>query len=321
MIVKNIAFIGSGKTLLDCVRVVTSFNSQNNSTQFNLSAIINDSKNQKFNNNFFNEYEKTGSLFFNSDNINSHEILEALKRCDIDFIFSVNNFQIIKQDLINLPKKGFINFHNGPLPKYGGINACTWAIFNQEQFHGVTWHFVDAGVDTGDIIIQKIFPIVKSDTAIVLTMKCIKEGIELFKELLPKLFSETLAKTPQDLGQRTYYKKTDYPNHGHINFGWDFEKLDCFMRSLTFAPFPNLCTFPSASLNGQVFYLDKIEFVESIAHTITGKIEKIIGDDIFVSTKDRLIKLKQLRDQDKNPIDNFSFIEKYQLKEGLFLNK
>ncbi len=61
------------------------------------------------------------------------------------------------------------------------MNIPSWAIINGESKHGVTWHFIDTGIDTGNIIAQKIFPLDKDVTAGRLMSKCIMEGLTLFK--------------------------------------------------------------------------------------------------------------------------------------------
>lgn len=117
-----------------------------------------------------------------SENINSLEVIEYLRSGEINVLFSINNHQIIRGELLVVAPEGIINFHNGPLPRYGGLNACSWAIFNGETQHGVTWHYVTASVDGGDIIAQKVFDIDSEVTALRLVMTCVNEGINLFKK-------------------------------------------------------------------------------------------------------------------------------------------
>ncbi len=124
--------------------------------------------------------------FLETDTINSEEVLQAASEANVDLGFSLSNFSIIKKALLDIPKEGFINFHNGPLPRYAGVNVCSWAIINAENEYGVTWHYMEGTIDTGDIIAQKLFPIAKEETARTLSMKCIKQGVSLFKEILPK---------------------------------------------------------------------------------------------------------------------------------------
>ena len=154
-----------------------------------------------------------------------------------------------------------INFHNSLLPRYAGLNACTWAIFNGEKEHGVTWHWMSQGVDTGDIIVQKEIPVDKSCTALQLIMACIKEGMALFEESFEEiLFNRTSI--PQDLSKRLFYKKSQIPNNGLIDLTLPHDQLDRFFRSLNFHPLPSDIGYPKLEFNDRVYYIDKINFVE-----------------------------------------------------------
>ena len=77
---------------------------------------------------------------------------------------SVSYDQIFRRPILNASQLGFVNFHAGKLPYYRGRNVLTWAIINRETEIGMTGHYIDEGVDTGDIILQRTFPIHWEDT-------------------------------------------------------------------------------------------------------------------------------------------------------------
>src|ERR1700733_4245819 len=62
-----------------------------------------------------------------------------LKNRNFDYLFSVINYRILTKEIIESPRYFAINYHNAPLPRYGGLNAASWAILNQEKEHGITW--------------------------------------------------------------------------------------------------------------------------------------------------------------------------------------
>jgi len=78
----------------------------------------------------------------------------AAEVAECDFLFSIVNFSILPDSVVSAPKKLAINFHDAPLPRYGGMNAAFWALWNGETEHGVTWHVMTADVDGGDILEQ-----------------------------------------------------------------------------------------------------------------------------------------------------------------------
>ena len=77
-----------------------------------------------------------------------------LEKTSFDFLFSIVNSQILFPSLLKLPREFAINFHDALLPKYAGVHATSWAIFNQEKTHGITWHVMSEIVDSGDILKQ-----------------------------------------------------------------------------------------------------------------------------------------------------------------------
>lgn len=98
-----------------------------------------------------------------SDNINSEAFMDKVKTYQADLFVSMSFNQIFGDGIRNLPKQGTINCHAGKLPFYRGRNILNWALINDEQEFGITVHYMDEGIDTGDIILQETYPITDSD--------------------------------------------------------------------------------------------------------------------------------------------------------------
>jgi len=98
-----------------------------------------------------------------SENINSEEFVNRMKLYEPDLFVSMSFNQIFKSEMINLPKLKTINCHAGKLPFYRGRNILNWALINDEKEFGITVHYVDEGIDTGDIILQETYPITDED--------------------------------------------------------------------------------------------------------------------------------------------------------------
>ena len=94
---------------------------------------------------------------------------------------------------------GAINFHDGPLPRYAGLNAPVWAILNRETRHGVTWHMIEGGIDEGDIVEQRLFDLDAGETALTLNTKCYGAAIDSFGALVAAIETGGPARVPQDL--------------------------------------------------------------------------------------------------------------------------
>ncbi|WP_300532946.1 formyltransferase family protein, partial [uncultured Mameliella sp.] len=128
-----------------------------------------------------------------------------------DWLLSIANLSIIPADVLALPARGAVNFHDGPLPRHAGLNAPVWALIEGETRHGVTWHLIEGGVDQGDVLVQAEFDVTAQDTALTLNTKAYEAAMGSFPLLLDQLESGALARVAQDLTQRSYHALADRP--------------------------------------------------------------------------------------------------------------
>ncbi len=116
--------------------------------------------------------------------INSPSFVDMVRAAAPDLNLTVSYDQILRRSLLGIARLGFINFHAGDLPYYRGRNAVNWAIINGEESIGLTAHFVDEGIDTGDIVLQRSLPIGWADTY--------ADVLERIEQAMPDLVSETV---------------------------------------------------------------------------------------------------------------------------------
>ena len=88
-------------------------------------------------------------------------LAERLAGLQVDWLLSIANLSLIPAAVLALATQGAVNFHDGPLPRYAGLNAPVWAILNGEAQHGITWHLIAGGIDEGDILEQRLFDIAR----------------------------------------------------------------------------------------------------------------------------------------------------------------
>ena len=127
--------------------------------------------------------------------INSEESLETLRALDADLFISITGNQIFKKPLLDIPRFGTLNLHTALLPKYRGLMPSFWVLKNKEKQTGVSVFFVDEGIDSGPILVQKKINIENmSHWELIrmtkfLGMEAVLEGIELIQsgdyELIP----------------------------------------------------------------------------------------------------------------------------------------
>jgi amino acid adenylation domain-containing protein/non-ribosomal peptide synthase protein (TIGR01720 family) len=175
----------------------------------------------------------------------------------VDYLFSIIDPEIVPADVLRLPRRLAINYHNAPLPGYAGVYATSWAILRGEREHGVTWHVMAPKVNAGDVLIQVPFAIDEDETAFSLNVKCHEHAVEAFAELVATLGRGAPARRPQDLTRRRYFgAHRKVPGAGILC--WQDSALDLgrMVRALTFGDSPNELGVARLQL-GEAFYVPR----------------------------------------------------------------
>lgn len=248
---------------------------------------------------------------------NSLEVFDSwlrAKKCD--FLFSIVNSRILSKELIKLPRHFSINYHNAALPKYAGVHATSWAILNNEQSHGVTWHIIEEGIDTGDILKQAIFKVTTQETNFTLDIKCIKKAIPLFKELLKGLASGNYKRIKQNFNQRSYYNLYQKPKHcGVISWTSTANEIYTLYRALNFSGYANKLCLPKFVFNGTVFFAKKASILNNEKKLSPGTIIELSDSYLRVATATDDIALSQLTDISGKSYTAFELANSYGFKE------
>lgn len=159
---------------------------------------------------------------------------EFLALDNIDIVISVQYHEILKK--VHLEKASFlnVNLHMGPLPEYRGCNQFSFAILNNDSEFGTTVHVMDDGIDSGDIIVERRFPIPPDCFVDQLYEKTFRESVSLFKECLPNLISGKFERTPQsnikDKKCEIHYRK-EIHRIKKILPSWDSAKIFRHIRA------------------------------------------------------------------------------------------
>ncbi|MFN7699191.1 MAG: formyltransferase family protein, partial [Deltaproteobacteria bacterium] len=152
-----------------------------------------------------------------------------------EWLFSIANLSILPADVLALPTRGSINFHDGPLPRYAGLNAPSWAILHGETEHGISWHLIEGGVDEGDVLESERFPLGEHDTSVVANTRCWEAAIESFGRLVPRLVDGSFTRSKQDLSQRTYFGRFERPAAGAtLDWNRPAREISALVRALDF---------------------------------------------------------------------------------------
>ena len=226
----------------------------------------------------------------NDDSVNSSEVVARIGAKAPDFIFSINNFQILRPSLLNLPRDGAINFHNGPIPEYRGVNAPSWAIWNGEQAHGVSWHYMEPEVDRGDLAAAEEFPLTGAETAVALMLRCIEVGVNLFETELDNILNGQKMTVPARGKSRYYYRK-QLPNGGILDLTWRYAKISRLLRATDFRPFPNPFTYAKVPINGAELIINELEIEGPNRGQRPGMVVRADGETLIVACHDQLLRV------------------------------
>lgn len=185
---------------------------------------------------------------FQPERIRRPEVVAKLAELRAEAMVVVGYGQIIPQSIIDLPRYGILNVHASLLPKYRGAAPIQWAIVNGETTTGVTTMRIDAGLDTGDMLLRAETPIGPDETAIEVGERLAVMGADLLVETLARI--ETLVPQKQDASKATHapiLKKED----GLID--WRSPALAIHNRVRGLLPWPGAHT----SFRGQTLHIWK----------------------------------------------------------------
>jgi len=176
---------------------------------------------------------------FQPEKIRALESEHFLREANPDAIVIIAYGQIIPERLLSIPRLGWINLHASLLPKYRGAAPIQWAIANGESATGITTMCIDAGMDTGDILLQREVPIGPTETTPQLAKRLSELGAPLMAETLRGLRDNNLRREPQDHSAATLAPLLKKEG-GQINWQQPAEVIYNRMRG--FAPWPGAYT-------------------------------------------------------------------------------
>ncbi len=175
------------------------------------------------------------------DNINDSAPMGIIRDLGPDLVFCIGWTQLLKQNLLDLPRIGCLGFHASLLPRYRGRAPVNWAILHGEKETGNTLMLLDAGVDTGDILAQRRFPILEDDTCATIYDKVAVSEDEMIREVLPLIHGGNIPRQPQDHSLATIMPKRR-PRDGIIDWNRTTRELHDWVRAQTH-PYPGAFTW------------------------------------------------------------------------------
>lgn len=231
---RNVVFMGGRILGYRCLEVLDRYRDQFN-VHFVMGLRQDGTEGSDWNPSVLAQARRFGFEVLDVPSLKAPEIVALFQERQIDTILNVFCDRIIPKALVDLPGVEIINFHYGHLPQYQGRFVVTHIILNEEVKTCVTTHYIDEGVDTGDIIFEDWLPVLPTDTARSLYVRCVDMGVQSFERTLEYFVrNEKLPRRPQ-VGSGAYYKFEE-PNGLQVELDWDQKKIERFIRATTFEP-------------------------------------------------------------------------------------
>jgi methionyl-tRNA formyltransferase len=235
------------------------------------------------------EAAKRNLEFVTHPNINSENFLSRMKAYDCDLFVSMSFNQIFRSELINLPPRKTINCHAGKLPFYRGRNILNWALINDEKEFGITVHYVDQGIDTGDIIMQRCYPITDEDNYATLLERAYEGCAANLYDAVKIVQKNDASPIPQDdIHPMGFYCTAR--RDGDERLDWNQKSRDVFnfVRAIC-RPGPEARTF----LGDKELKINRVQYIAGAPDYkgIAGAVVGLDNEAFFVKTSDSYIKV------------------------------
>jgi len=237
-------------------------------------------------------YAKINNIdYIKHKNVNSDDFIFSIKRYKCDLLVSMSFNQIFKSKILNLTKYKIINCHAGKLPFYRGRNVLNWALINDEKEFGITVHYIDEGIDTGDIILQKNFQITDNDNYNTLLEKAYLECPNILYDTILLFKKGNVKAYKQDkIHPVGFYCSERKKGDEILNWNQTSREIFNFVRAIC-RPGPCARTF----INSKEMKINKVELIKNAPKykSIVGAVINVEPTNFSVKTKDSYIKVSE----------------------------
>ena len=237
---------------------------------------------------------------------------EVLRGYNADFFVTASYGQIIKQNILDLPKYSIVNVHGSLLPKYRGPAPIQWSIINGEKVTGVTIMKTELGLDCGEMYLKKEIEITPDDTSDSLFGKMAIVGGKAIVEFLDNAEHYISKGEPQNESEMTYFPMLT-KEMAHIDFNTPSEKLVNLIRG-------------QYSCNTMYFTFNGARYKVGFAKVVDGKgqtgeaLEASAKKGLVVATSDSAIEITKIQPEGKPMMDAHAFCNGGKIKVGDILN-
>jgi natural product biosynthesis luciferase-like monooxygenase protein len=234
--------------------------------------------------------------------LSEHAGLAEAELSACDLLLNITRLHMLPETLLGRPRIAAINFHDGPLPRYAGLNAPVWALLSGETRHGVSWHRMAARADAGELLEQEHFEVPPQSSAFELNARCHSAGLASFERLLDALEAGQLQPLAQNFAERSYFSASARPiDAAVLDFSRSAETLARQVRALDFGPSANPLLLPRLRLPGRDLLVRSARAIEG-----NGDAGAVLGADaqaLEIACAEGALRIDLLTCLEGGPID------------------
>lgn len=231
------------------------------------------------------------------DNINDRQWVDLLRDINPDVLLSCYFRQMIREEVLEIPRLAAVNLHGSLLPGYRGRCPVNWQLVHGEKKSGVTLHHMVIQADAGDIVGQKAVDVEDTDTALDLFAKLEGAAVEVLREYIPGLLDGSAPRTVQDHSKATYFGGRK-PSDGKIDWSWDARRICNLVRAVAW-PYPGAFF----EKDGEIFMVWDAEPAghEDARESAAGRVQVIDNRGAVVAAGHGAVRLKCISEKDATP--------------------
>ncbi|MBN1669809.1 MAG: methionyl-tRNA formyltransferase [Kiritimatiellae bacterium] len=254
--------------------------------------------------------EPSAAPVLTPEKVNAAASVQAIRDLAPDLIVVVAYGQILRPAILEIPARECVNVHGSLLPKYRGAAPIQWAVAQGERQTGVTTLYMDAGMDSGDIILQGTLAIDPDETAGALHDRLAELGARLLRETLAAIRDGSVKRRPQNPDEATFapiLKKAD----ARIDWAMPAETLRNRIRG--FNPWPgSICAVPSQG--GRTLKI--LQAAVEPGAGPPGTVQDLGADGPLIQTGDGRLRLTLVQPEGKKPMAGAAFMRGHPMAVG-----
>lgn len=178
---------------------------------------------------------RAGVPVLRAPKVNDPAVVDQIAGLEADYLLIANYQQILRDTLLGVPKRGVVNFHPSPLPRYAGLAPFFWMAYQGERVSGVSAVVTTAGIDDGPVLGSRQVLLSGEETAGEIRDMLFAESRRLLHQMVPRLAQGNLTGVPQDLARRSYFSRPG-PEHVTVDWSWPAERVLRVVRACSPQP-------------------------------------------------------------------------------------